>query len=152
MFSKQSISFPLSRLLCHQLTLIRVNDICVDLELHDTTGVEDYSFLIHMGCLGADAFLVLSWKYCDSQFQSVAERWLPEISSTFPNVPCLVVGTHEGRDEDVLEGNLAKFTGSTARGRRVAEASSVVRYVDCDVGDALAVRTLIGQVRTSPLS
>ncbi|KAF0331335.1 rho GTPase [Colletotrichum asianum] len=125
---------------------VKVDDIHVDLELHDTTGVEDYSFLLHMGCSEADAFLVLSWKYCDSQFKSVKERWVPEISSTFHGVPYLVVRTHEGRNENVKDETLAKFTASSALGRKLAEASTAVRYVDCDVGDALAVRTLIGRI------
>lgn len=134
-----------------------MNDIYVDLELHDTTGVEDYSFLLHMGCSEADAFLVLSWKYCDSQFQSVTERWIPEISSNFPGLPYLVVRTHEGRNDNVKDETLAKFTASSARGRKLAEAPAAVRlaavrHVDCDVGDALAVSTLIGRVRILPLS
>ncbi|KAL3295143.1 cdc42-like protein [Colletotrichum asianum] len=133
---KSSIDFP----------KMKVDDIHVDLELHDTTGVEDYSFLLHMGCSEADAFLVLSWKYCDSQFKSVKERWVPEISSTFHGVPYLVVRTHEGRNENVKDETLAKFTASSALGRKLAEASTAVRYVDCDVGDALAVRTLIGRI------
>lgn len=137
--------------MCLQLTLIRVDEIYVDLELHDTTGVEDYTSLLHMACSEADVFLVLSRKYCDTQFQSVGERWVPEISTAFPDVPYLIVGTHEGCDEKILDEDLAKFAASSVRGRGIAEAMTAVRYLDCDVGDVQAVQALIGQVRIPPL-
>ncbi|KAE9576694.1 hypothetical protein CGMCC3_g7289 [Colletotrichum fructicola] len=124
---------------------VKVNDIYVDLELHDTTGVEDYSSLLNMACSEVDVFLFLSRKYSDTQFQSVGERWVPEISGIFPGVPYLVVGTHEGRDEEILDEDLAKFAASSVRGRKLAEALESVRYVDCDVGDVQAVQALIGQ-------
>ncbi|KAF3811892.1 hypothetical protein GCG54_00003641 [Colletotrichum gloeosporioides] len=134
-----------SKLLRLQLTLIRLNDIYVDLELHDTTGVEDYSSLMNMTCSEADVFLFLSRKYSDTQFQSVGERWVPEISGIFPGVPYIIVGTHEGRDEKIRDEDLAKFAASSVRGRKLAEALESVRYVDCDVGDVQAVQALIGQ-------
>ncbi|KAF4811511.1 Cell division control protein 42 [Colletotrichum siamense] len=124
---------------------VKVNDIYVDLELHDTTGVEDYSSLLNMACSEVDVFLFLSRKYSDTQFQSVGERWVPEISGIFPGVPYLIVGTHEGRDEEILDEDLAKFAASSVRGRKLAEALESVRYVDCDVGDVQAVQALIGQ-------
>ncbi|KAH9234530.1 hypothetical protein K456DRAFT_1738312 [Colletotrichum gloeosporioides 23] len=124
---------------------VKVNDIYVDLELQDTTGVEDYSSLLNMACSEVDVFLFLSRKYSDTQFQSVGERWVPEISGIFPGVPYLIVGTHEGRDEKILDEDLAKFAASSVRGRKLAETLESVRYVDCDVGDVQAVQALIGQ-------
>ncbi|CAI0653075.1 unnamed protein product [Colletotrichum noveboracense] len=144
--SKKSAEYGVIKSLAkNKLTLIRVNDIYVDLELQDTTGVEDYSSLLNMACSEVDVFLFLSRKYSDTQFQSVGERWVPEISGIFPGVPYLIVGTHEGRDEKILDEDLAKFAASSVRGRKLAETLESVRYVDCDVGDVQAVQALIGQ-------
>lgn len=135
-------------LLCFRLTLTRVHGSEFRLDLRDTTGVEDNAPLLHKACLDAGVLLFLSRKSSDTHFKSVRDHWIPVISAKHPRIQYLIVGTYDGQTENIPDDDLFSFAISSVQGRRLAEEEAAFRYVDCDVGDELAVRRLMGKVRS----
>jgi len=63
------------------------------LHLWDTAGQEDYDRLRPLSYPGADVVLLCFSLVTDSSFDSVKEKWFPEVDHYVPDIPTILVGT-----------------------------------------------------------
>jgi small GTP-binding protein len=63
------------------------------LHLWDTAGQEDYDRLRPLSYPGADVVLLCFSLVTDSSFESVKDKWHPEVDHYIKNVPTILVGT-----------------------------------------------------------
>jgi len=63
------------------------------LHLWDTAGQEDYDRLRHLSYPGADVVLLCFSLVTDASFESVKDKWHPEVDHYIKNVPLILVGT-----------------------------------------------------------
>lgn len=72
---------------------IQSGDRTVLLHLWDTAGQEDYDRLRPLSYPGADIVLLCFSLVTESSFESVKEKWSPEVEHYVPDVPTILVGT-----------------------------------------------------------
>ncbi len=77
-----------------------VDDKQINLQLHDTAGVYDYDRLRPLGYPMTDVFLVCFSLVSPSTYESVSEKWIPELLHHAPGVPIILVGTKTDLRED----------------------------------------------------
>jgi Ras-related C3 botulinum toxin substrate 1 len=72
----------------------------INLQLHDTSGVDDYDRLRPLGYPMTDVFLVCFSVVSPSSYESVSYKWIPELLHHAPGVPIILVGTKTDLRED----------------------------------------------------
>lgn len=70
-----------------------VNGTRFKIVLHDTPGQEDYDRFRPWFYRGTHVFLVFFDVWCRTSFESVTERWVPEVKELVPGSPILLVGS-----------------------------------------------------------
>jgi small GTP-binding protein len=105
------------------------------LHLWDTAGQEDYDRLRPLSYPGTDVVL-LCFSVCNrNSFESVKEKWFPEISHHLPGIPYILVGTKvDLRDSETADPNTSnpdKFEKVTKEeGTQLAKDLECVRYME----------------------
>ncbi|CAG0886461.1 unnamed protein product [Darwinula stevensoni] len=105
------------------------------LHLHDTAEQADYDHLRHLSYPQTDVFLVCFSVASPSSFESVRERWVPDVTHHCPKTPFLLVGTKiDLRDdaatlEELAENEQKPIT--VKQGDKLAKKLKAVKYVEC---------------------
>jgi Ras-related C3 botulinum toxin substrate 1 len=83
---------------------MKINDKIVFLHLWDTAGQEDYDRLRPLSYPDSDIVLLCFSTTSKNSYDSVLEKWHPEIKHYLPNTPVILVGTkvdlRDSRQED----------------------------------------------------
>eukprot|EP00010_Vexillifera_abyssalis_P008003 CAMPEP_0201544428 /NCGR_PEP_ID=MMETSP0173_2-20130828/1031_1 /ASSEMBLY_ACC=CAM_ASM_000268 /TAXON_ID=218659 /ORGANISM="Vexillifera sp., Strain DIVA3 564/2" /LENGTH=312 /DNA_ID=CAMNT_0047952531 /DNA_START=59 /DNA_END=997 /DNA_ORIENTATION=- len=111
---------------------IEVKDQTVFLHLWDTAGQEDYDRLRPLSYPNSDiVFLVFATTSKDS-FDSIEEKWYPEINHYLPDVPYILVGSKvDLRDAGEKDKNAETTVYVTKeQGQELAEQIEAVRYIE----------------------
>ena len=105
------------------------------LGLFDTSGKEDYDRLRPLDYPQTDVFLVCYSVVSPSSYESIKEKWLPEISYHRKGTPFVLVGTKiDLRDDAATLEKLAKNKQTPLTkemGDKLAKEVGAVKYVEC---------------------
>ena len=105
------------------------------LYLVDTSGKEDYDRLRPLDYPQTDVFLVCYSVVSPSSYESIKEKWLPEISYHRKGTPFVLVGTKiDLRDDVATLEKLAKNKQTPLTkemGDKLAKEVGAVKYVEC---------------------
>ena len=105
------------------------------LHLWDTAGQEDYDRLRPLSYPGTDVVL-LCFSVCNrNSYESVKEKWFPEVSHHLPSTPFILVGTktdlRDAQAADPNSNNPEKFEQVTKdEGKKLAQELECVRYME----------------------
>ena len=102
------------------------------LQMWDTAGQEDYDRLRPLSYPGTDvAILCFSLVSTDS-FDSIGEKWDPEITHFLPGVPKILVGTKlDLRDAKIADPHTGVFQEiTTEQGNKLAKDIGAVAYIE----------------------
>uniref|UniRef100_A0A6B2LGJ1 Uncharacterized protein n=1 Tax=Arcella intermedia TaxID=1963864 RepID=A0A6B2LGJ1_9EUKA len=114
---------------------ITVNDTPIYLSLWDTAGSDDYDALRPLSYPGTDVFLVLFSVTDPKSFDSVRDKWIPEILQNCPGVPYLLVATKCDLRDDLGTISKMKEAGQAVityeQGMSMATEVGAVRYLEC---------------------
>lgn len=136
---------------------VTVNREPVQLQLCDTAGQDDFDRLRPLSYPGVDVFLLCFSIVNPTSFFNIHAKWLPELRSTKPQVPIVLIGTQLDLRNDVKV--LVELAGYDERpisedeGRSAAEAAGAFAYIECsaltqknlkDVFDAAIMAALKG--------
>eukprot|EP00008_Paramoeba_atlantica_P003682 CAMPEP_0201487582 /NCGR_PEP_ID=MMETSP0151_2-20130828/13876_1 /ASSEMBLY_ACC=CAM_ASM_000257 /TAXON_ID=200890 /ORGANISM="Paramoeba atlantica, Strain 621/1 / CCAP 1560/9" /LENGTH=268 /DNA_ID=CAMNT_0047872659 /DNA_START=48 /DNA_END=854 /DNA_ORIENTATION=- len=121
---------------------MKINDKAVFLHLWDTAGQEDYDRLRPLSYPDSDIVLLCFSTTSKNSYDSVMEKWNPEIKHYLPNTPVILVGTKvDLRDSRLDDPNAEKTEYVTKEeGEKLQEEIKAVRYMEvsakaaCDVG------------------
>lgn len=102
------------------------------LHLWDTAGQEEYDRLRPLSYPGADIVLLCFATVNRASFQSVKEKWFPEIHHYIPAVPYMLIGTKiDCRENKQVDPNLGRFDPvETSVGKKLAEEIKALKYLE----------------------
>jgi len=108
------------------------SDEVILLHLWDTAGQEDYDRLRPLSYPGADVVLLCFSTISQASFDSIKEKWAPEIAHYIPTVPCILVGTKiDLREEKHPDPNSGKFEPiSPEQGKEMGKTISATTYLE----------------------
>ena len=89
---------------------MKINDKAVFLHLWDTAGQEDYDRLRPLSYPDSDIVLLCFSTTSKNSYDSVQEKWNPEIKHYLPNTPVILVGTKVDLRDAKLEDKNAEKT------------------------------------------
>jgi len=96
------------------------------LHLWDTAGQEDYDRLRPLSYPGADVVLLCFSLTSKESYESVKEKWHPEVSHYLPSTPTILIGTKvDLRDESPDESHVTK-----EEGKALAKELECVMYLE----------------------
>jgi len=102
------------------------------LHLWDTAGQEDYDRLRPLSYPGADIVLLCFSTVTKASFDSIKEKWFPEVNHYVPDTPYILVGTkldlREENAPDPSTGELEPVTPKEAEEMR--KAIKAVKYIE----------------------
>jgi len=102
------------------------------LHLWDTAGQEDYDRLRPLSYPGADVLLLCFSTISQASYESIREKWAPEVHHYVPNVPHILVGTkidlREAKTPDPNSGKYEPIT--TEQGKAMADEIQAIRYME----------------------
>jgi len=107
----------------------------VNLGLWDTAGSEEYDTLRPLSYPGTDVFLICFSIFSPESFDSVTNKWYPEITEHAPDTPIILVGTKldlRSKPEAIQslkENNQEPI--STKKGEELAKKVGAKRYLEC---------------------
>ena len=116
--------------------IVEVDGKPINLKLWDTAGREDYDRIRPQSYPGADVVLVAFSLISRASFESVKQKWLPELKHFRPDVPIVVVGTKLDLRSDantiakLREKNLPPPI-TTEEGVEMARSIGAVAYREC---------------------
>ena len=108
---------------------LKVNEKTYILEISDILGNENYDRLRPLSYLQTDVFLVCFSVVNYSTFESVKEKWVPEILRHCQETPFLIVGTQIDLREESK--TLKKYPITFEKGEKLAKELKAVKYVEC---------------------
>jgi len=102
------------------------------LHLWDTAGQEDYDRLRPLSYPGADAVLLCFSTINHASYDSIREKWAPEVQHYIPNIPHILVGTKiDLRAAGTPDPNSGKFEPLTAdNGQAMAKEIGATKYME----------------------
>eukprot|EP00211_Chloroparvula_japonica_P016738 CAMPEP_0119124192 /NCGR_PEP_ID=MMETSP1310-20130426/3875_1 /TAXON_ID=464262 /ORGANISM="Genus nov. species nov., Strain RCC2339" /LENGTH=276 /DNA_ID=CAMNT_0007114107 /DNA_START=219 /DNA_END=1049 /DNA_ORIENTATION=+ len=111
---------------------MKINDKSVFLHLWDTAGQEDYDRLRPLSYPDSDIVLLCFSTTSKNSYDSVLEKWNPEIKHYLPNTPVILVGTKvDLRDSKQEDPNAEKTEYVTKEeGEQLAEEIKAVQYME----------------------
>uniref|UniRef100_A0AC34QIR9 Rho GTPase n=1 Tax=Panagrolaimus sp. JU765 TaxID=591449 RepID=A0AC34QIR9_9BILA len=116
-------------------TKVLVDGKEINLTLWDTAGQEDYDRLRPLSYPKTNVFLVCFAVSCQTSFENVKIKWIPEIRRSCPDVPIVLVGTKSDLRDDIetkseMEKSGSKFI-SLKNARKLAKEIKAVDYIEC---------------------
>jgi len=111
---------------------MKINDTAVFLHLWDTAGQEDYDRLRPLSYPDSDVVLLCFSTTSKNAYDSVQEKWYPEIKHYLPNVPVILVGTKVDLRDAKLEDRNAEKTEyvSKSEGIQLQNEIGALRYME----------------------
>lgn len=107
----------------------------INIGLWDTAGQSDYDRLRPLSYPNTDVLIVAYSVESQSSFDSVTEKWIPEISHYCPNVPFILVGMKEDLRNDAATIEQLKRSNETMisfeMGIRLAKTLGAVKFCEC---------------------
>jgi Ras-related C3 botulinum toxin substrate 1 len=116
-------------------TRVEVDNQLIDLAVWDTAGEEEYARLRALSYPETDCFLVCFSVVCESSFDNVLSKWLPEVRQTCPKSNIQLVGTkNDLRDnQEILDlvnnGEIKIITQEQAE--EMAKRIGATKYIEC---------------------
>jgi len=109
----------------------RMNEMIL-LHLWDTAGQEDYDRLRPLSYPGADVLLLCFSTISQASYDSIKEKWAPEVHHYVPNIPHLLIGTKiDLREAKAPDPNSGKYEPiSTEQGKAMADEIGAVKYME----------------------
>lgn len=115
------------------------SDLCVDgkpikLGLWNTAQQEDYDRLRRLSYPGTDVVLLVFSLVSPPSFESILNKWAPEIRHHLPNVPMILVGEnlHLRKDSEARAQNKIKAMPIThEEGEAMARKVGACKYMEC---------------------
>jgi len=102
------------------------------LHLWDTAGQEDYDRLRPLSYPGSDIVILCFSLVTEASFDSIKEKWYPEVDHYVKDVPTILVGTkvdlREAKAPDPGTGEFKPV--STEKGNRLAEDIGAEKYIE----------------------
>jgi Ras-related C3 botulinum toxin substrate 1 len=114
---------------------VEVDNQSINLNVWDTAGQEEYARLRALCYPDTDCFLVCFSVVCESSFDNVLSKWLPEIRQTCPKSNIQLVGTkNDLRDnQEILDlvnnGEIKIITQEQAED--MAKRIGATKYIEC---------------------
>ena len=111
---------------------MKINDKAVFLHLWDTAGQEDYDRLRPLSYPDSDIVLLCFSTTSKNSYDSVQEKWNPEIKHYLPNTPVILVGTKVDLRDAKLEDKNAEKTEyvSHSEGVQLQNEIGALRYME----------------------
>jgi len=111
---------------------MELNGKSIYLHLWDTAGQEDYDRLRPLSYPGTDVVLLCFSLVSEASFESVQEKWDPEIKHFLPTVPKILVGLKvDLRDSKTPDPSIGKFECiTTQQGLELAKEIGAFKYVE----------------------
>ena len=81
-------------------TEVQIDKSPITLQIWDSAGQDDYSRLRPLGYADADVFLLCYSVSDKDSYKNVDLKWLPELRTSAPSVPIILVGTKLDRRGD----------------------------------------------------
>jgi len=110
---------------------IDYNNKKVLLHLWDTAGQEDYDRLRPLSYPGADIVLLCFSLVTEASFESVKDKWFPEVDHYVKNVPTILVGTkcdlRDAKQPDPSTGEFSPVSDEAAQ--KLAEDFKCEKYI-----------------------
>jgi len=102
------------------------------LHLWDTAGQEDYDRLRPLSYPGADVVLLCFSTVNRASYESIREKWYPEVNHYVPNIPHLLVGTKvDLRDSETADPHTTQYEPITAEeGKEMAKSINAASYIE----------------------
>jgi len=112
-----------------------VDGRCLQINLWDTAGQDDYDRLRPLSYPQTDAFLLAFAVTSPESFQRAEKKWMPELRFHCPTTPVILVGTKKDlRDDPKINSHLA-LKGmapiTQEAGEALAKKLGCVTYVEC---------------------
>jgi Ras-related C3 botulinum toxin substrate 1 len=128
----------------------RVRKRQCSLGLWNTAGQEDYDRLRPLSYPQTDVFLVFARVGDKSTYESVEQKWIPEIKYHCPDTPFIIVGISVGDNEELPQrvGLPRSNDHYTRLGLDLAKRFQAVTYVECDILTNYRLHELFEQVST----
>jgi len=111
---------------------IEHNDKKVLLHLWDTAGQEDYDRLRPLSYPGSDIVLLCFSLVTESSFDSVREKWYPEVDHYVKDVPTILVGTKSDlRDAKLPDPSTGEFNPVDAdKAQEMADSIGAEKFIE----------------------
>ncbi|KAK6177769.1 hypothetical protein SNE40_015804 [Patella caerulea] len=123
---------------------IEVDNISVQLELWETSGLVNYDRLRPLSYPDTDVILMCFSIDEPDSLENISEKWNPEVHHFCPNVPIILVGNKkELRNDPATKEELSKRKlkpVSTDEGRAMAEQINAYSYLECSARTKEGVR------------
>jgi len=102
------------------------------LHLWDTAGQEDYDRLRPLSYPGADIVLLCFSTVTKASFESIREKWYPEVNHYVPDTPYVLVGTKlDLREENAPDPSTGELEPVTAKeGEEMRKTIKAIKYIE----------------------
>eukprot|EP01117_Protostelium_nocturnum_P020107 TRINITY_DN889_c0_g1_i1.p1 TRINITY_DN889_c0_g1~~TRINITY_DN889_c0_g1_i1.p1 ORF type:complete len:260 (-),score=69.51 TRINITY_DN889_c0_g1_i1:86-865(-) len=102
------------------------------LHLWDTAGQEDYDRLRPLSYPGADVVLLCFSTINQASYDSIREKWAPEVQHYIPGIPYILIGTKiDLREAQTPDANTGKYEPlNQEHGKKMCEEIGAVRYME----------------------
>ncbi|XP_052254812.1 cell division control protein 42 homolog isoform X2 [Dreissena polymorpha] len=110
----------------HHWTLLKHDDLIVDLQIWDNSGSGEYNSLRPLSYPNTDVFLVCFSLKCLRSLENVRSTWLPEIEAAVGRRPFILVGC---KRDDCVSGRKT-LDVLTDEGEEMAQELGAVKYVE----------------------
>jgi len=132
---------------------IEHNEKKVLLHLWDTAGQEDYDRLRPLSYPGSDIVLLCFSLVTDASFDSIKEKWYPEVDHYVKTVPTILVGTkvdlREAKAPDPGTGEFKPV--STEKGQQLADEIQADKFIEVSAKTGHNLKELFKQAVASVL-
>eukprot|EP01123_Difflugia_compressa_P004034 TRINITY_DN15374_c0_g1_i1.p1 TRINITY_DN15374_c0_g1~~TRINITY_DN15374_c0_g1_i1.p1 ORF type:complete len:273 (-),score=51.46 TRINITY_DN15374_c0_g1_i1:217-1011(-) len=111
---------------------ITVQEKKVLLHLWDTAGQEDYDRLRPLSYPGSDIVLLCFSLVTEASFESVKDKWYPEVHHYVKDIPTVLVGTKvDLREAKLPDPGTGEFKPvSTEKGKQLADEIEAIEFVE----------------------
>eukprot|EP01090_Pellita_catalonica_P012948 TRINITY_DN295_c0_g1_i1.p1 TRINITY_DN295_c0_g1~~TRINITY_DN295_c0_g1_i1.p1 ORF type:complete len:259 (+),score=47.44 TRINITY_DN295_c0_g1_i1:100-876(+) len=111
---------------------IRINNETILLHLWDTAGQEDYDRLRPLSYPGAHVILLCFSTVNKQSYESIREKWHPEVNHYVPEIPHMLVGTKiDLRDSETPDPHTTTFEPITREmGMEMAKDIGAAKYLE----------------------
>ncbi|KAJ5066110.1 hypothetical protein M0811_03443 [Anaeramoeba ignava] len=119
----------------------------IGLSLWDTAGQEDYDRLRPLSYPNTNIFLICFSIANQKSFESIKNKWIPELKEHAPNVPFILVGTQLEKRDNPKTINKLKEKGLSPityqQGFELAKEINSFKYLECSARNKVNINEVI---------